>query len=320
MDGKGGHPLDNDRLLGGLYGLLVGDALGVPYEFKKPSALPPRELIDMTPPAGFSRSHPRVPPGYWSDDGAQALCLLASLLFHERLDLEDLGRRFRNWYRHGYLAAGGLVFDIGIQTSKALDRLDQGVPAHESGPGGEWDNGNGSLMRVLPLALWHRGSDRQLFQDACRQSLVTHGHPRSQICCGLYCLWARAELRAAIGAWQIAVESVRSILRGQPTWLAELEEHIQPDKPPGGDGSGYVVDCLHSARLALEERTFSGVARLAISLGNDTDTTAAVACGIAGIRFGLSAIPEQWRTSLPDLEILEQLAATLAARSEPMDG
>ena len=266
------------------------------------------------PPPGFERSHPQVPPGYGSDDGAQALCLLASLLYRNHLDLEDLGRRFRNWYRHGYLAAGGLVFDIGIQTSRAFDRLDQGVPAHEAGQAGEWDNGNGSLMRVLPLALWHRGSNQELFEDACRQSLVTHAHPRSQICCGLYSLWTRAELNRRPNAWQESVGKVRGILDGRTDWKDELEQHIRPDQSPGGTGSGYVVDCLHSARLALEESSFEDVARRAVSLGNDTDTTAAVACGIAGIRFGYSGIPERWLGALPEPATVEPMVAELAVR------
>lgn len=267
----------------------------------------------MQPPPGFARSHPHVPPGSWSDDGAQALCLLASLLHRGRLDLEDLGRRFLNWRNVGYLAAGGLVFDIGIQTSRALDALESGAPAAEAGPAGERDNGNGSLMRVLPLALWHRGSDAELFRDATRQSLVTHGHPRAQLCCALYSLWARRTLDGhPADAWPAAVRAVREIVAPDPVWRTELEEHIRPDSAPGGTGSGYVVDCLHSARSALREATFEAVVKRAVLLGNDTDTTAAVAGGIAGARFGVAGIPERWLGSLADREIVETLAEQLA--------
>ena len=80
-----------DRLAGALVGLLVGDALGVPYEFRSPEALPPFDEIEYTPPQGFQRAHHGTPPGTWSDDGAQALCLLASLLHKGELDPEDLG-------------------------------------------------------------------------------------------------------------------------------------------------------------------------------------------------------------------------------------
>ena len=301
----------SDRILGGLYGLLVGDALGVPYEFQAASSLPEPEAIELEPPPGFARSHPHVPPGSWSDDGAQALCLLASLLYQGRLELDDLGRRFLNWRNYGYMAAGGLVFDIGIQTSRALDALENGVPASEAGPAGERDNGNGALMRVLPLALWHRGSDDELFRDAARQSLVTHGHPRSQVCCALYSLWARKILEGHADAWSAAVFTTRELAASEPAWRKELDEHIRPESEPKGTGSGYVVDCLHSARIALREKTFEAVVRKAVLFGNDTDTTAAVAGGIAGIRHGLSGIPERWLKGLWDQELVRPLAEQL---------
>jgi len=301
----------SDRLLGGLYGLLIGDALGVPYEFQEASSLPEPAGIEFEPPRGFRRSHPQVPPGSWSDDGAQALCLLASLLYRGELDLEDLGRRFLNWRNYGYLAAGGLVFDVGIQTSRALDALENGVPAAQAGPGEERDNGNGSLMRVLPLALWHQGSDQDLFRDAARQSLVTHGHPRSQICCALYSLWARRTLEGHADAWSLAVSRTRELAEFDPAWTRELSEHVQPESEPAGTGSGYVVDCLHSARTALKEETFEAVVKRAIRFGNDTDTTAAVAGGIAGIRHGLSGFPERWVTGLADRETVRPLGERL---------
>jgi ADP-ribosylglycohydrolase len=303
----------SDQLLGGLYGLLIGDALGVPYEFKTARQIPPAGQIELEPPPRYPRSHPHVPPGSWSDDGAQALCLLDSLLFQGKLDLEDFGRRLLNWRNWGYMAVGGLVFDIGIQTSRALDLLESGVPAIKSGPGEERENGNGSLMRVLPLALWHRGSDEELFLDAARQSLVTHGHPRSQMCCALYCLWARRTIERHPEPWTDAVSAACQLASANPAWSRELTEHIRPEDPPHGTGSGYVVDCLHSARLALQEGTFESVVRRAVQLGNDTDTTAAVAGGIAGIRHGFSGIPARWVEGLRDRRVVEGLAGKLIA-------
>ncbi|HLT38469.1 MAG TPA: ADP-ribosylglycohydrolase family protein, partial [Enhygromyxa sp.] len=86
-------PTREQRIEGGLLGLLIGDALGVPYEFHGPEQIPAREHIELEPPVGFRRAHPGVPPGTWSDDGAQALCLLASLLDRGRLELADFGER-----------------------------------------------------------------------------------------------------------------------------------------------------------------------------------------------------------------------------------
>ena len=113
-------PVLRDRLAGGLLGLLVGDALGVPYEFHSPQEIPPPALIEFEPPAGFMRAHTGTPPGTWSDDGAQALCLLASLLECGRLDLNDFAHRLLDWYDAGYLAVDSRVFDIGVQTAQAL--------------------------------------------------------------------------------------------------------------------------------------------------------------------------------------------------------
>ena len=309
-------PTREERIAGGLYGLLIGDALGVPYEFHPPKQIPRREQIEFEPPQGFHRAHGSVPPGTWSDDGAHALCLLASLLHKDALDPEDLGRRLWNWYELGYLAVDYQVFDVGIQTRAALETFRAGTPALQSGPKGERENGNGSLMRVLSLALWHTGSDEALAFSAMRQSLVTHGHLRSQVCCALYCLWARRTLEGAADPW---AEAVATFHRLYPEGLeahTELELHVKPNTPEPGRGSGYVVDCLLSARDCVKaESTYEGVVKAAVALGNDTDTTAAVAGGIAGIRDGLQAIPERWRKALRGQELVEPLLQKLLARS-----
>ena len=151
-------PTREERIEGGLIGLLVGDALGVPYEFHGPNDLPALEKIEFDPPPGFHRAHAGTPPGTWSDDGAQALTLLASLLECGKLNAEDFGRKLVAWYSHGYLAVDGRVFDVGVQTDDAIGRLQRGIPALDAGGTDEYENGNGSLMRVLPLALWHTAS------------------------------------------------------------------------------------------------------------------------------------------------------------------
>lgn len=297
-----------------MLGLLVGDAVGVPYEFNAAEELPPLDEIDMDPPVWFRRSHRGARRYAWSDDGAHALCLLASLLHCDRLDLRDLGNRLVNWNDWGYMAVDGHVFDIGIQTSRAISNLKSGRAPEQCGPNGEYDNGNGALMRVLSLALWHRGSDAELADDAARQSLVTHGHLRSQVACALYCLWARYELHGASEPWPQAVEEVRALAAGREGWLQELEDHVAPEPLPHGSGGGYVVDCLHSAATALRADSFRSVVQRAIALGNDTDTTAAVAGGIAGIRYGVDGIPEAWLQKLAGRGEVEPLLAALTAR------
>lgn len=304
----------SDRLIGGLVGLLVGDALGVPYEFHRPEELPPPEQIELVPPAGFVRAHSGTPPGTWSDDGALALVLLESLLRVGRLDLGDLGRGLVAWYERGFLAVDRRVFDVGIQTSTAIRALQARTPAERAGPAHEQANGNGSLMRVLPLALWHTGADAELAADAQRQSLVTHGHLRSQVCCALYCLWARRTLEGHVEPWGAAVSALRGIYGDDTPARAELEWSVRPDEPPSGQGTGYVADTLRSARLAVAAGPYEQAVRTAIALGHDTDTTACVAGGIAGIRDGLAAIPPRWRDALRGQELLAPLTEGLLAR------
>jgi ADP-ribosylglycohydrolase len=308
-------PTRAERIEGGLIGLLVGDALGVPYEFSNAAALPPPELIEFTPPPNFTRAHQGTPPGTWSDDGAQALCLLDSLLTCGRFDAEDFGRRLVRWYDEGYLAVDGRVFDIGIQTGRALTRLRADVPALEAGATEENALGNGSLMRVLPLALWHQGGDAELVADACAQSRVTHGHLRAQVCCALYCLWARRTLEEAPDPWRAAVSSLRALFPEGTRERVELEWSIRPDDSPKGDGSGYVVATLRSARWAQDAGSYEEVVKAAVGLGRDTDTTACVVGGIAGLRDGAAAIPARWREALRGSELLQPLLDALLKRA-----
>jgi ADP-ribosyl-[dinitrogen reductase] hydrolase len=302
------------RLEGGLVGLLVGDALGVPYEFHGPALIPPESEIDYTPPPGFARAHRGTPSGTWSDDGAQALCLLASLLDCGSFDPEVFATRLLRWLSDGYLAVDNRVFDCGITTGQALKALQAKCPALEAGLTHASANGNGALMRVLPLALWHRGSDAELVADARAQSRVTHGHPRSQLCCALYCLWARRILDSISKPWANAVLTLRTLVRADAADTQELEQQIQPDRPLGGAGSGYVVDCLHSARLAVAAGSYENTVKAAVRLGHDTDTTACVAGGIAGLRDGIDAIPNRWIAGLRGQDLYQPLLDGLLHR------
>lgn len=307
-------PTRSEQLRGGVIGLLVGDALGVPYEFHEPGDIPSRDQIEMEPPRGFRRAHAGVPVGTWSDDGAQALCLLASLLACDRFDQDDFGRRLVRWLKDGYLAVDGDVFDVGITSRHAISAIARGVPALEAGPCDERDNGNGSLMRVLPLVLWHHGSDEELTRDAILQSRVTHGHIRSQVCCALYCLWARGLWNCEAIPWNWAVTRLRELWRDNRAAMNELEAFIRPEASASISGSGYVVDCLRSAYWATQQGDYEQVVKAAISLGNDTDTTACVAGGIAGLRDGLSAIPLRWREALRGRDLVEPLLDCLCER------
>ncbi len=178
-------------------------------------------------------------------------------------------------------------------------------------------------MRVLPLALWHSGSDVALVADAHLQSLPTHAHPRSMVACALYCLVARGYLQKLDDPWSWADRRLEQVYKMWPdrhdkeAFLAEvdvLRSFPEQHKPCG---SGYVIDTIWSARRALQEASFKDVVRTAIRFGNDTDTTAAVAGGLAGIRFGIAGISKRWLTQLRGFELIEQMIEKLVALIQP---
>ena len=293
-----------DRARGGLLGLLVGDALGVPHEFKAATDIPARNSIEMVMPSSYRRTYAHVPYGTWSDDGAQTLCLLESLMANNCLVPEDLGQRLLNWRDEGYMAVDGKRFDIGIQTNAALNRLRAGTPPLEAGGSHPSTSGNGSLMRVLALALWHQGSTDSLFEMAMRQSMVTHGSLIARLCCALYCGVARQLLEGVevLRAWDQAIVELQRYCLDKAELAAVLQQDILESKlraiPTGG---GYVVDALWSAHACLREADYASVVRAAVAMGNDTDTTAAIAGGLAGIVFGESGIPPRWLANMRGL-------------------
>lgn len=300
-----------NKIKGGIIGLLVGDALGVPYEFHAKEEIPPFDEIEFEPPNSFQRAHAGVPVGTWSDDGAQALILLNSLLECGKFDVAHFAEGLVDWYDRGFMAVGGVVFDVGIQTSESIRELKSGISPKISGGFDEYSNGNGSLMRVLPLALWHRGSDEELVRIAFDQSAVTHGHLRSKLCCALYCLWARNILNENESPFQTANSDLKKLFENNEEALKELEI-VNNYNTANLNGSGYVVDSLHTAIDCFEqEDSYEYVVKKAISYGNDTDTTACIAGGIAGIKFGIDGIPQRWRENLRGKEICDRLIEKL---------
>lgn len=297
-----------DRLAGGVLGHLVGDAMGVPYEFRDPQSI--GEV------AFGARGTHGQPPGTWSDDGALMLALLDSLL-DAGFDTDDQGRRALAWRRTGaYTPNGDGLFDIGRTTARALDRIASGVPAGEAGPAGMTDNGNGALMRILPIALVGRERPtEELVDRAHRASRVTHGHPRSQVGCALYTLVARNLLggRGRTDALRRARQAIRVIYEdlGAGEWLEALD--FLEGYPERG-GRGRVWDSFWSAWDAFAGATgYVDAIERAIRYGNDTDTTAAIAGGLAGIRWGLEAIPADWQAGMRGRDLVDPLVERLVA-------
>lgn len=176
-----------ERVSGGLFGVVVGDALGLPIQFEARETVRKHPVTGMQ---GFGAFN--LPVGSWSDDSSLTLCLLTSLS-EKGYDLEDIGQRFLRWYREGYLTPFGKAFDVGWTTEMAMERLEQGVPALEAGLKEERSNGNGSLMRILPAALFFaHDPDEALVRKVSDISRITHAHRRSQLACSLYALLSRS--------------------------------------------------------------------------------------------------------------------------------
>ncbi|MCA8293246.1 ADP-ribosylglycohydrolase family protein [Burkholderia sp. AU30198] len=298
-------PNQRSRLRGGLLGLLIGDALGVPYEFHDAASIPPPAAIDMTPPPGFARAHDGVPPGTWSDDGAQALALLDALSNDRDLNLDTFARNLQDWFHRGAFTPDGRVFDVGLQTQRALHALAAGAAPAVAGPDGERDNGNGSLMRCFPVVMVATSRDEAI-RLACKQSVVTHGHVRSQLCCALYSLTAMGIVEG-----QPAPDAVRTaedeLLARYAGTADEIELKIVLDgRFDVPQGSGYVVDSLWSSiHCLLSTGSYEDCVKRAIALGNDTDTTAAIAGSLAGALYGEYALPDRWVAALRGKEQVE---------------
>ena len=297
------HAKADQALRAGIFGLLVGDALGVPYEFMGPEQI--GEVV-------WGKPNPRARPGTWSDDGSLALALLDSMR-SVGFDTDDQARRFLAWADAGaYTPHGEGKFDIGNATAAAFARLRRGVPAEAAGADPD-SQGNGSLMRILPIALVDPPNDAAgLIDRAHRSSAVTHGAPECLATCAVYVLVARrlaAGERDRPSALAAAFEDVEAdyVRRRDPALLAALDllrGHTERQ------GRGWVIDSFWSAWDAFAgHETYRDAVVAAVKYGRDTDTTAAIAGGVAGVYWGLEessgGIPAEWLHRLRDREQVE---------------
>ena len=310
------------EILGGLYGLLIGDAIGVPFEFR-----PSEDLVNFGKDKidypftdemskGFDRSHKSAPFAAWSDDGALALALLDSLLEQDVFDLDRAAAKMLSWYKNQRYAVDNVLFDIGNQTRVSMRAMMAGEPPDSSGLSAENQNGNGALMRVLPLSFINYKTPESMIFAAMDSSLPTHAHVRSQVCCALYVAMAIAVIEKHENPLEHATEVLRGVFTDKSLHTENTElDGILAARSTFTRGSPYVVDTLWSALECFEQATdFADCAKRAILMGNDTDTTSCVACGLYGLKHGFDAIPVAWRDVLPRekdfVRILETLDAT----------
>lgn len=301
----------SNQLKSAIWGFVVGDALGVPHEFKS------REQMDTQPATemiGYG-THDQ-PPGTWSDDSSLMFCLMESL--NRGYDLEDLAHRFVNWYCYGYWTPHGEAFDIGYSTSQAIQRMGQGGAPIQCGGRGEHDNGNGALMRILPMA-FHLidENDQQIrFQKVMEVASLTHGHDISHIGCFIYTELLQQLLLGR--SWQDtlnALPDLKSFLSGQgiaqeylSLYNAVFDSSFTMKKREEIHSSGFVVHTLEASLWCINRSdTYKDAVLSAINLGDDTDTTAAVNGGVAGLLYNLEQIPENWMLQITKKEEIDEL-------------
>ncbi|HVH06131.1 MAG TPA: ADP-ribosylglycohydrolase family protein [Myxococcota bacterium] len=292
---------DEDRYLGCLLGLAVGDALGTTVEFAPRGSFEP--VADLVGGGPFD-----LAPGEWTDDTSMALCLATSLVRSGGFDPADQMNRYRAWQEQGYLSSNGRCFDIGGTVAAALRRYrESGDPW--SGSTDPRSAGNGAIMRLAPVPMFFAASLEHTIHFSGESARTTHGASEALDCTRLF----GAQLRAALtGASKEEIfarpgyapcePAVRRLVEG--AWVAKPEAAIR--------GSGYIVESLEAALwcFARSDSWTDAVLR-AVNLGDDADTTAAICGQLAGAHYGVGAIPAAWRAKLAMRAEIESLACEL---------
>lgn len=307
----------DDEIKAAIFGTVVGDALGVPVEFSSKHQRKEDPVTDMREYGTHNQ-----PMGTWSDDSSMMLATIDSIVQKREINFEDIMNRFGKWLHDGEYTPHGKTFDYGMTCANAITKYHPGVDPRECGGCNEHDNGNGSLMRIIPISLnFALESDYDIdyavdkVHDASR---LTHGHPRSLIGCMIYTsicheLIFHKGIYPLLDIVQRAVDDTLKFYERaakKHAWFSEdFESEVKVDayarlrdldafkNLPNSEirGSGYVVDCLEaSVWCLLNSESYSDCVLKAVNLGEDTDTTGAVAGGLAGIFYGYDDIPKEW--------------------------
>ncbi|MEH1969937.1 ADP-ribosylglycohydrolase family protein [Nostoc sp.] len=303
------------KTLSGLMGLCVGDALGVPVEFTSRAERVKSPVISML---GYGTWD--VPAGTWSDDSSLTFCLAECLC--EGFSLDAIANSFWRWYHESYWTAQGEILDIGNTTFLAIANWKQGTPPLKAGGTSENSNGNGSLMRILPMAYCHKSlSLDELIARVHQVSSITHAHLRSQMACGIYISIAVALLEGADlqTAYLQGLQDIKTIYSAQEFLLEKphfgrvFSGEIAKLPVEEINSGGYVIDTLESSLWCLlNSSSYSEAVLKAVNLGGDTDTTAAVIGGLAGIYYGVENIPQQWMNQIARRQDIIYLAERFA--------
>jgi ADP-ribosyl-[dinitrogen reductase] hydrolase len=302
--------LIEDRAYGAMLGLAVGDALGVPLEFSERDSLPP--VSDMIGGGPFGLN-----PGEWTDDTSMALCLADSLIAKQTLDEIDLLNRFVRWWKQGENSVNGRCFDIGITTREALARfVEFGTPAGR-GPYNKMHAGNGSLMRLAPAAIFAAFDVSEAIGLAHRQSMTTHANAVAAKACEFFATCLIEAMRGVDkdtvlrSRFWFSHHELNDIAAGN--WVGKTRDEIS--------SSGYVIATLEAALWCVHRTSsFEEAVILAVNLGHDSDTVAAVTGQLAGAVYGRSGIPKRWLEMLVGRKQIEDRVASLLRKKKSVRG
>ena len=294
-----------NKTRGSIIGLAVGDALGVPLEFKPPKTFQPVE--DMIGGGAFD-----LKPGEWTDDTSMALCSAESLIEKKRFDTVDQLEKFSSWYKEGHLSVNGKCFDIGNTTRESLNQFEK---THEPYPGPDHERsaGNGSIMRLAPVPLFYFSDPVLAIETSAKSSRTTHGHVLAVDACRYM---AGLIIGCLIGESKEKILSKRySPVDGywKKNKLApEIDEvacgSFKDKNPPEIKGSGFVVKSLEAALWAFYNgKNFEDGCLMAVNLGDDADTTGAIYGQIAGAYYGESGIPDKWQNKLVKFDVIDSI-------------
>jgi ADP-ribosylglycohydrolase len=313
--------------LDGMMGLIVGDALGVPVQFMTMEAIRNRErgLVTGMESGGVYD----MPEGTWSDDSSMAIATMASLLEKREVDLQDIMMRFVAWKTKGEYTPFGEAFDEGNTCSSAIYSFIQNNDVNSCGKTGEYANGNGALMRILPACLYYYERQKKICtsEDEAIYGIhaigsLTHNHLRSNMCCGLYYFMAKHVIDGADDnvplkqLLQAGLDEGRKFygkdIRNlkEMSYLGRLFDLNEFEAIPEAEiaSSGYVVDSIEAAVWCLiTTDTFKDCLLKAVNLADDTDTVAAIAGGIAGLYYGYEQVPKEWLSVIKRREWIEDM-------------
>lgn len=286
----------------GIIGFVVGDTMGVPVEFNSREKLLLNPVTEM-----LEYGTHNMPKGCWSDDTSMTLATMDSIIKCKEINTNDMADKFIKWYRNGEYTATGIMFDIGTTTQQALVKYQRGIDiASKCGGEREYDNGNGSLMRMLPIAYYSYLKvleDIEILKIVKEVSSITHRHPISILGCYIYVRLAIELLKGKelLQAYQEIKKLDYSYFTEDTIYRYEriLNNDIGLYSINDISSNGYIVSTLEAVIWSLiNSKSFNETIIKAINLGEDTDTVGACVGGLAGIYYGIENINQKWKDNI----------------------